>query len=127
MCVAQNKELVRDFLDLTFNQGNFTAFYYTFTNDYVNHNPAIPTGGNIHGYARFITNLRAIYPDLHLTVEGQYGDGAMVITRFTICAAQMHSSGVEVARMRNGKVAEAWLKWDAPLLAQHRSLAAIQQ
>lgn len=115
MCVAQNKELVRDFLDLTFNQGDFTAFYYTFTTDYVNHAPGLADGGNIHGYARFIANLRAIYPDLHLTVQEQYGDGDMVITRFIISASGLRCHATEVARLRGGKVASAWLKLDTPL------------
>ncbi len=69
---------------------------------------------------------RSAFPDLHFTVEEVIADGDKVVARYSArgthkgelngiapTGKSTNVSGVTIARIANGKVAESWVNWDA--------------
>jgi len=125
MSAEQNKELVRDVFEQAFNHGNFSVFYYSFADDYLNHGMVIPDNGSSRGYASFVATLRAAFPDLHISVEEQFAEGDTVVTYYILRGTQhgelaglpatgrpIETCGAEVARIEGGKIAETWANWN---------------
>ena len=125
MAAEPNKALVADIYTEAFSKGNFSVFYYSFADDYVNHGRAIADGGSSRGYARFIATLRAAFPDLQVTVEEQFSDEDTVVTYYTMRGTQrgelaglpatgriVEMCGAQVDRIEGGKIAETWANWN---------------
>lgn len=79
----------------------------------------------------FWRNLRTALPDLHVTVEDTITQGEKVAIRIVLEAthlgeglgvpasnARVKISGIIIARVVNGQIAEAWNNWDQFALLQ---------
>jgi len=79
----------------------------------------------------FWRNLRTALPDLHVTVEDTITQGEKVAIRIVLEAthlgeglgvppsnARVKISGIVIARVVNGQIAEAWNNWDQFALLQ---------
>lgn len=132
MSAEPNKALVADIFTEAFNKGNFSVFYYSFADDYINRDRAIAEGGSSRGYGRFIATLRAAFPDLRVTVEEQFSHEDTVVTYYTMRGTQrgelaglpptgrmVETCGAQVDRIEGGKIAETWANWNVlGMLAQ---------
>lgn len=98
-----------------------------FTPDAVLHDPnvAAPQKG-IEAHAAFLQGFLKAIPDLRFTIEQQVAEGDTVVTRLRgagthegelVGLPATHRKGsaavVVIHRMRDGKVADSWVYWDA--------------
>jgi len=113
---AKNQSLIRRFIDEVVNTGNVALLADLISPD------GVETDGKVcivTGMAEHLNAVRAIYPDLFLTIERQVAEGEWVATQIT--ARGTHSrewlgmppsgktlvfTGVNVDRGVNGKIVE---------------------
>lgn len=117
-----NKAIVQRFYEEVWNRGNTDVALEIFTDDYVRHDlrptQALPGGA---GQAKVAADFRDAFPDLSFHVDLILGEGDLVAARWT--ASGTHSghwgdavasgkkvtfSGVNIFRLRDGKVVEIW-------------------
>jgi len=127
-----NKAIVRCLFAELWNNGKLSVADEIFTPNYEHHDSSTPDFG--HGpesEKRRATLYRTAFPDLHLTIEDVIAEGETVMTRWSCrgthkgdlngiapTGKQITVSGVTVARVSNGKIAEGYVNWDALGLMQ---------
>ena len=122
MAIDQNKALIRRFTEEVWNKGDLDVVYEIFAEDYVRHDlrPGNPPPGP-EGQKRIAEDLRAAFPDLHSTIELIVAEGDFVVVRWTAegsntghwgsqppTGKQVRFSGVNIFRIKDGKVVELW-------------------
>jgi len=122
MGVEENKAVIRRFCEEVWNKGNLDVMKEIFAADYVRHDlrPGTPPPGP-EGQKKIAADFRAAFPDLNTTVDLIVAEGDMVVVRWTtegtntgpwggIPPTGKHArfSGVNIFRMRDGKVIEIW-------------------
>ena len=128
----QNKAIIRRLFEELWNKGNLSLAEQLFTPNYTHHDSSSPDFG--HGpesERKRATLYRTAFPDLHLTIEDIIAEGDTVMTRWTCrgthkgdlngiapTGKQVTISGMTVARLANGKLAEGYVNWDALGLMQ---------
>src|SRR5713101_9501206 len=128
----QNKAIVRRLFEELWNQGNLSVADQLFTPNYTHHDSSSPDFG--HGpesEKKRATLYRTAFPDLRLTIEDISAEGETVMARWSCrgthkgdlsgiapTGKQFIISGVSVARIAGGKMAEGWINWDALGLMQ---------
>jgi steroid delta-isomerase-like uncharacterized protein len=111
-----------------FATGNLEAYDEVIAPDFVDRDPQNPFAANQRGpHLMRATAImyRAAFPDLRLTIEEQYEDGDVVVSRWTVSGTQLgalpglpptgrHASigGVEIDRFEGDKIVEGWRYWD---------------
>jgi len=122
MSLEENKALVRRFSEEVWGKGNVDVVYDIFEADYVRHDlrPGNPLPGP-EGQKRIALDFRAAFPDVQMSVDLVVAEGDMVVMRWT--AEGTHTgawgkipptgkraafSGVNIFRIRDGKVVELW-------------------
>jgi len=127
-----NKAIVRRVFEELWNKGNLSLADQLFTPNYTDHDSSTPDFGHGPESERMrVTLYRNAFPDLRLTIEDIIAEGETVMTRWScrgthkgdlsgIAATgkQFTISGMTVARLVNGKIAEAYVNWDALGLMQ---------
>ncbi len=76
------------------------------------------------GIPKVVAGLRAAFPDLHFTLEDEFGEGNKVATRWVMRGTQgtrkMDVSGMDIFLIADGKIKEIWVNMDT--LAQARQM-----
>jgi steroid delta-isomerase-like uncharacterized protein len=122
MGVEENKALVRRFYDQVWNKGNVAVTSDVFAEDYVRHDlRASSAEPGPSGQARIAADFRAAFPDLRMEVDLILGEGDLVAARWTTEGTNIGAwaerpptgrparfSGVNIFRIREGKVVELW-------------------
>ena len=130
--LEQNKAIVRRLFEELWNKGNLSLADQLFTPNYTHHDSSSPDFG--HGpesERKRVTLYRTAFPDLHLTIEDIIAEGDAVMARWSCrgthkgdlsgiapTGKQFTISGVTIARLTNGKLAEGYVNWDAQGLMQ---------
>jgi predicted ester cyclase len=83
MSPAENKLLVRRYLEEVVNTGNVDDIARFIAPDYVDSHDQTGQGNGIEGAKGHVLGVRQTYPDLHVTVEQQLAEGDWVATRIT--------------------------------------------
>ena len=137
MSLAQNKALVRRFYEEVWNQGNVEVTAEIFSDDYVRHDlrPSQAQTGAA-GMAKMAADFRSAFPDLTFTQDLVLAEGELVAARWTAEGTHAGSwgtvkptgkrakfSGVNIFRLRNGKVVEIWNHRDDLGLMQQLGVA----
>lgn len=144
----QNKAVIRRLFEEVINKGNLSVADELFTSNYEHHDPSSPDFGRGPESAKKRATLyRNAFPDLRMTIEDIIAEGETVMTRWSSRGThkgelrgiaptgnQVNVSGVTVARLANGKIAESYVSWDAlglmqqlgvvPELAKAKAVAA---
>lgn len=122
MSVESNKDLIRRFYDEVWNKGNVDFAYEVFDDNYVRHDlrPGNPPLGAA-GQKQIAADFRAAFPDVRQTIDLMFGEGDMVVARWTMQGTNtgqwgkeaptgkaVNYSGVNIFRIVNGKVVEIW-------------------
>jgi len=132
MSVEDNRSLVRRFYDEVWNRGNVEVANEVFAPDYVRHDlrptEALPGGA---GQAKIAADFRAAFPDLRMEVDLLLAEEDLVAARWTTEGTNTGAwggrpptgnhailSGVNIFRIREGKVVELWNHRDDLGLAQ---------
>jgi predicted ester cyclase len=126
MSIEHNKAVVRRYLDEIINQGNFEVVDEIFAPDYLNHSAGPGFGQTRTEFLRSIVNVKAAFPDWHVTIEEMVAEGNLVVDRFRISAThsgsingiaasgrRIETLGMHMWRVVDGKLAEGWYSTDA--------------
>jgi len=121
----------RRMIEEVFNQGNLAVVDELVAADAVDHSgmPGRPPGPE--GVKWAAAMFRAAFPDLHYQVEDQVAEGDLVANRFTVHGTQQSAfmgipptgkqatvSGMDIIRVRDGKMVEHWVQMDTLGLMQ---------
>lgn len=123
---AENKKIVKRFIEEAFNQGNLGVIDELVAGDFVNHAAGLQDARGPAGMTQFVTTYRTAFPDYACTIDDQIAEGDTVVTRWTARGTQngplmgilptgkhVTLSGIVIDRIANGKLAETWLQADA--------------
>jgi steroid delta-isomerase-like uncharacterized protein len=127
-----NKAIVRRLIEELWNKGNLSLADEIFAPNYEHHDAStLDFGRGPESEKKRATLYRAAFPDLRLTIEEIIAEGEIVMTRWSCrgthkgdlsgiapTGKQFNISGVTIARLANGKLAEGWVNWDALGLMQ---------
>lgn len=121
-----NKTIMRRFFEELFNRGDLSGADEIVGANYVNHNAAPGEMPGREGLKTFVTYLRASFPDIHFTIEDQIAAEDKVVTRWSVTGTHqgefagipatgksVHVTAINIHRLRDGQIHEAWLQWDA--------------
>ncbi len=122
MSIESSKELIRRFYDEVWNKGNTDFAFEVFAENYVRNDlrPGNPLMGPA-GQKQIAEDFRAAFPDLTMVVDLIFGEGEMLVARWTMqgtntapwgnqppTGKSIKFSGVNIYRIVNGKVVEIW-------------------
>jgi len=133
-----NKNVVRRLFDEVWNKGNLPVADELFAPNYVHHDSSTPdVGQGPESEKKRATLYRTAFPDLRLTIEDIIAEGETVMARWSCrgthkgdlsgiapTGKQFTISGISIARIANGKMAEGWVNWDALGLMQQLGVVA---
>jgi steroid delta-isomerase-like uncharacterized protein len=117
----ENSEVVRKFFEAGPSSGDLGAADALLAPDFSLHTPLPTPGPGIEAMNNVIITCRAAFHGLHVTIEDLMADGDKVTCRFT--ARGVHNgefmglpptgkkivmTGIEIFRLRDGKIAELW-------------------
>jgi steroid delta-isomerase-like uncharacterized protein len=132
MAIEENKALVRRFYEEVWDRGNVEFAQEVFAEDYLRHDlrPTAAAPGP-QGQRQIAAAFRAAFPDLRWHVDLLLAEGDLVAARWTASGTNTGPwagmaatgrpatfSGVNIFRIRDGKVAEIWNHRDDLGLAQ---------
>lgn len=135
MSTEENKTIVRKFFEEGPSKGNLNIANELLAPDFALHVP-LPAPPGIEGINEVITSCRAAFEHLNVTIEDMIAEGNKVAVRFT--AHGVHKgdfmglpatgkpitmTGIEVFRIKDGKIAELW--GEANLLGLMQQLGII--
>jgi steroid delta-isomerase-like uncharacterized protein len=118
----ENKSVVDDFIQALFTRGDLSAVDRFLADDFVAHDPAMRgLAGDATGFRDAAVMIRTAFPDWRSQVQLLVAEGDYVVERFT--ASGTHRGefmgaaptsrtvalpGVNIFRLRDGKILERW-------------------
>ncbi len=128
---AITKTLIRRFGEELWNQGNLLRADEFLAPDVISHFTHLPSPTNRAGFLTFVTQLRAAFPDLALTLEDLIAEQEKVVARWTMRGTHeglllgipptgkpIEISATIIYRIDDEKIAEIWGNLDVLSLAQ---------
>jgi steroid delta-isomerase-like uncharacterized protein len=122
------KALIRRWFEEVWNQGREEAIDEMFAEDGIAHGLADETSAPLRGasgFKPFFRNFRGAFPDIEVIVEDAIAEGDQVAARCRVRATHagdhlgfaatqrpMEITGITFARVRDGKIVEAWNNFD---------------
>jgi len=132
----ENKALARRIPEEIWSKGDMAAADVILAADFVNHNPAFDHPPTRDGYKQTVTQFRAAFPDLNMTVEDVLAEGDKAVVRFRARGTQLgpfgafpasgrsiEFTGTGTMRVRDGQILELWVNGD--LLGLMQQLGAV--
>jgi steroid delta-isomerase-like uncharacterized protein len=123
-----NKNLMRRWFNEVWNEGRTEAIDELLADDVVIHGLFDPAGNPVRGAAAFRgfhRQFRGAFPNMHVSVEDVIAEGDRVVARcdvrgqhtgdhlgFAATNNPVQFTGIAIARIENGKIAEAWNEFD---------------
>jgi len=136
----ENKALFRRWFEEVWNKGRADAIDEMFDAEGVAHGLSDASGAELRGpghFREFQRSFRDAFPDIRVTVEDVIAEGDKVAGRCTARATHRSDSlgfattdrevdfgGMCIARVRDGKIVEAWNNFD--FLTMYQQLGAVQ-
>lgn len=122
----QNKTTVTEFIDSLFTKGELDAVDRYLAEDFVNHDPPFGATADREGMRSAGALFRSVFPDWHSDLHLLVAEGDLVVEQFT--AAGTHTgapimgvapsgekvtmAGVNIFRLRDGRIVERWGRLD---------------
>ena len=133
-----NKTVVRRLFEEVWNKGNLPVTDELFAPNYAHRDSSTPdVGRGPESEKKRATLYRTAFPDLRLTIEDIIAEGETVMARWSCqgthrgdlsgiapTGKRFTISGISIARIANGKMAEGWVNWDALGLMQQLGVVA---
>ena len=123
--IEQNKQTVTAFIDALFTRGDLSAVDVHLTEDFVNHDPPVGVGTDREGMRAAAVIFRQACPDWRSDLGRLVGEGDMVVEVFTASGTRQGElmgvpgdgrtlvlKGINVFRLRDGRIAERWGRLD---------------
>ena len=122
MSIEANKAIVRRWSDDLWSQGKLEVADEIVAPDYVRHDPGDPfPARGPEDVKRLVSMLRAMLPDLTITIEDMIGEGDRVMIRYIAVATdtegfmgkpatgiETRTVAVQLFRLANGQIVESW-------------------
>ncbi|MGI5491415.1 nuclear transport factor 2 family protein [Microtetraspora malaysiensis] len=108
-------QLIRDYIELVWNQGRTEEAERFLTEDLIQHNPNLPNGRK--PLVGFIDGFRKQLPEARFEIRRLAAEGDLVFIHSLFTAQPGHrgTAVVDVFRIANGLIAEHWdLREDVP-------------
>ena len=131
MSTEDNKWLAQRWLDEVWNKGDLSSIDELIASDYVLHDPTRPGLRGRAGIKESIVTFRRAFPDLHFTIEDQIAERDRIVTRYTVQGTHLGPlmgipatgkqgtiTGIDIYRITDGQIVEAWSNWDTLGLLQ---------
>lgn len=120
MSALENKLLIRRFIEEVVNTGDTGRLAEFIAPDFRDQNGPSGRAAGIEGCRQHILAVRATYPDLHLTIDEQIGEGQLVATCVTMTGTHrgewppgakptnkpVRIQAVNIDRVRDGLIVE---------------------
>jgi steroid delta-isomerase-like uncharacterized protein len=135
----ENKRLLHRWFEEVWNKGRADAIEEMFAEDGIAHGLADETGAPLRGTAsfrEFHKKFRGAFPDIVVTVEDTIAEGDKIAGRCSVRAVHagdhlgfaatqkpMEITGLTMARIKDGKIVEAWNNFD--FMSMFRQLGAL--
>jgi steroid delta-isomerase-like uncharacterized protein len=132
----ENKAFVRRWFEEVWNKGREGAIDEMFAADGVAHGLGDESLRGAEGFKPFFRAFREAFPDVEVVVEDTVAEGDKVVARCRVRAshrgdtlgyAATHQptefTGMTIARVRDGKIIEAWNNFD--FMSMHQQLGAL--
>ena len=116
-----NKQVVRRFFEVGPSKGDLEAADVLLAPEFALHTPLPTPGPGIPAMNNVISTCRAAFHGLQVTIEDMMADGNRVTCRFTArgvhngefmalppTGKKIEMTGIEIFRLRDGKIAELW-------------------
>jgi steroid delta-isomerase-like uncharacterized protein len=129
---VEHKAVVRRAMVEPLEHGHTTVIDELYAPDFVGHDPANPHVTTPADTKAFVTDLRQAYADIVVTIDDQVAEGDRVVTRWTFRGTDTGAvslsaapgttvavTGITISRLRDGKIVEEWVEWDALGLQRH--------
>jgi steroid delta-isomerase-like uncharacterized protein len=124
--MSEQKKLVRNLVEDVWSEGKFEVVDRLVDARYIGHSsPAGTETRGTEGYRQYFADLRAAFPDLHVSVEDEIEEGDRVVVRWTARATHLGTfagvpasgrrgevAGISIYRIADGKVIECWTNMD---------------
>ena len=123
--IEQNKDTVTAFITALFSHGDLGAVDDYLAPDFVNHDPPLGVPAGREGMRAVAAMFHAAFPDWHSDMEFLVGEGDLVVEVFTARGTQQgeifgapasgrgaHLPGINVWRVRQGRIMERWGRVD---------------
>lgn len=120
MQIEQNKAIVRLVFESAMNQGNLEIIDEVFDPHFVDHSTADQVAG-LAGVRDYFTQVRAGFPDIHVTIDDLIAEGSSVAVRTTWqgthlgtyegiapTGRQVTRTMLQIFRIVDGKILEEW-------------------
>ena len=136
MSIEDNKTLVRDFIDALFTDGDLSATDTFLAPSFVNHDPPVGVTPDAEGMRTAGAMFRKAFPDWHSELHALIAEDDIVVERFTASGTQkgelmgvaptgrhIELQGINIFRVRDGRITERWGRLDELALLQQLGLA----
>ncbi|MGW5179113.1 ester cyclase [Streptomyces sp. NPDC004082] len=123
--IEQNKKTVTDFIEALFTKGDLGAVDVWLAEDFVDHDPPFGGPADREGMRAAGAMFRAAFPDWHSDTGLLIGEGDLVVEQFTASGTQrgeilgvastgrtLSLPGINIFRLRDGRVVERWGRLD---------------
>ena len=126
MSEADNKALIRRFVEDGLNQRNAALIDEVYSAEYIGHDPERPAPRRVEDLKQGMVGLLGkVFPDAQYSIEGLVAEDEMVVWHWTFRATHQGElmgipptgkpisfSGVNLSRLANGQVIEDWVYRD---------------
>jgi steroid delta-isomerase-like uncharacterized protein len=140
MSTETNQAIVRRYIDEAWNRGNVAVIDELMAPNYLRHINGCPTPLTRESHKQRIIRIHRALPDVHLTIEDMIAAGDRVVSRLTLRGTQRETfmgipptgrhvtvSGIDIARLVDGKFVEHWAEMDTLGLMQQLGAVIRQQ
>ena len=123
--MADNKDVIRRFIEEVLNEGRFEQLDELVLEDFVELDPLPGQSPGRSGLQEVIRQMRGAFPDMHWVIEEIIGEADKVCTRFTWTGTQrgpfvgvpatgrrVTVKGVVIDRLHTGKMADSRILMD---------------
>jgi steroid delta-isomerase-like uncharacterized protein len=121
----EHKAIIREHVEVLFNQHRVDRTEETVTADYLDHAPLPGQVPGLEGAKQKWAAYLAAVPDMHATVEELIAEGDKVAVRWTVQGTHQGElmgipatgrravfRGISIYRLDDGKIVEQWEQWD---------------
>lgn len=121
MGLHENREIMRRNIEELFSKGDEALIPELYAHDVVDHNPVVGQPRGHEGLREVLRTFHRAFPDQEMELHGTLADGDHAVDFWTFRATHIGSlageeptgkrvefKGIDVARIREGKIAEIW-------------------
>ena len=136
MNIEENKAIVRSLIDRLFTDGDLSAVDTYLADEFVMHDPPLGVPADREGMRTAAGIIRKAFPDWHSDLHMLAGEGDIVAERFTASGTHQGElmgvaptgktvslKGMNIFRVRDGRVVEWWSRLDELGLLRQLGLA----